>query len=192
MDTEQERKWAVVEPRKWENKGDRGGIRGRMTSNVSNVRYRPPKNRLWNHFSGRALMNSTQIIFHVLQVEAMLIDGNEGSPHLMMWILRRIKNSSSGRTYWNRCDRHLCRAGLALNWNSARLFLLQGILQTPPPALPAQWCKSKQNVFYSKHQKLDHSIKFSPSLNIYYLLGNEFQLTSLAIWMKADLKWPNQ
>lgn len=70
--------------RKGQNRGDRVGVRGRMTSNVINVRCSPPKNRLWSHFSGRALMNSTQVIFHVLQVEAMLIDGNEGSPQLMM------------------------------------------------------------------------------------------------------------
>lgn len=132
MDTEQGKKWAVVEPRKGQNRGDRGCIRGRMSSNVINIRYCSSKNRLWSHFSGRALMNSTQIIFHVLQVEAILIDGNEGSPQLMMWILRRIKNSSSRRADWNCCDRHLCRAGLALNWNSARLFPSQGILQTPP------------------------------------------------------------
>jgi len=84
----------------------RGGsvsIKGRMTSNVINTRYSPPKDWLCSHFSGRSLMNSIQIIFHVLQVEATLIDGNEGSPQLMMWILWRIKNSFFRRTYWNTC-----------------------------------------------------------------------------------------
>lgn len=85
MYAEKGRKWAVLETiGRDRSRGDSLSIRGRMTSNVINVRYSPAKNRLCSHFSGRSLMNSIQIIFHVLQVEAMLIDGNEGSPQLMM------------------------------------------------------------------------------------------------------------
>lgn len=84
LDTEQGRKWAGVEPREGENTGDRGGIRGRMTSNVINVSTVPLKIDYGVISQEEKLMNPTQIIFHVLQVEAMLIDGNEGSPQLMM------------------------------------------------------------------------------------------------------------
>lgn len=114
MCAEKGRKWALSETiGRDRNRGDSVSTRGRMTSNVINVRYSPAKNRLCTHFSGRSLRNSIQVIFHVLQVEATLIDGNEGSPQLVMWILRRIKNSFFGRTDWNTCDRHLCRADLA-------------------------------------------------------------------------------
>lgn len=124
------RKWAVLENiGRDRSRGDSLSIRGRMTSNVINVRYSPAKNRLCSHFSGRSLTNSIQIIFHVLQVEAMLIDGNEGSPQLMMWILRRIKNSFFRRTDWNTCDRHCCRAGLAGPHPDSRLH---GVLQQKP------------------------------------------------------------
>lgn len=85
MCAEKGRKWAVLENiGRDRSRGDSLSIRGRMTSNVINVRQSSAKNRLCSHFSGKSLMNSIQIIFHVLQVEAMLIGGNEGSPQLMM------------------------------------------------------------------------------------------------------------
>lgn len=85
MCAEKGRKWALSETiGRDRNRGDSVSTRGRMTSNVINVRYSPAKNRLCTHFSGRSLRNSIQVIFHVLQVEATLIDGNEGSPQLAM------------------------------------------------------------------------------------------------------------
>lgn len=184
MYAEKGRKWAVLETiGRDRSRGDSLSRRGRMTSNVINVRYSPAKNRLCSHFSGRSLMNSIQVIFHVLQVEAMLIDGNEGSPQLMMWMLRRIKNSFFGRTDGRTCDRHLCRAAIALKRHSSRLSQSRGTAHQEL-LYPQSHSNQTKPLFYPGYQKT-RSRQRTPPLSEYLLFAGERILAPFC-WTKAD------